>query len=464
MEYCPNGQLFSYLNNTKQKTVLRPAKMMDWAKQIAKGMHYLHNNKIIHRDLKSPNILISYNNVLKISDFGASRNLDEKSTIMSFKGTIAWMAPEVIRNEACSEKVDIYSFGVVLWELLTREIPYKNLDPNSIMWGVGSNKLQLPIPQSAPEGLKLLLQQCWNNKPRNRPSFSQILKHLEIVSTNEILLKMDEEYFKSQISWREEIQEKMNVKQFDVSHIQLYNIEDDLIQKRKEELKHATDIRELYEQKLEKANNLYFELSTVLVQLDQRERELKRREKEFNIHNENIVRPILKREFQDRTKSYLNKNTFNNETNNTTIDTNTASNIDRPQIQTDLKQNAPLNTELSDKVDENKMSEPISNTISNKTLENENITNEDDSAGADINKNQDDPKDSFTEANSIQTKTNILEKLEEKNRKLKVLKRKNIYKYQNKYSLKANVLRSKRSAGRGVHRSDSNKTHSDRDE
>lgn len=55
--------------------------------------------------------------MLKISDFGASRNLDEKSTIMSFKGTIAWMAPEVIRNEACSEKVDIYSFGVVLWEL-----------------------------------------------------------------------------------------------------------------------------------------------------------------------------------------------------------------------------------------------------------------------------------------------------------------------------------------------------------
>lgn len=258
-----------------------------------------------------------------------------------------------------------------------------------------------------------MLQQCWNNKPRNRPSFSQILKHLEIVSTNEILLKMDEEYFKSQISWREEIQEKMNVKQFDVSHIQLYNIEDDLIQKRKEELKHATDIRELYEQKLEKANNLYFELSTVLVQLDQRERELKRREKEFNIHNENIVRPILKREFQDRTKSYLNKNTFNNETNNTTIDTNTASNIDRPQIQTDLKQNAPLNTELSDKVDENKMSEP---TFSNKTLENENITNEDDSAGADKNKNQDDPKDSFTEANSIQTKTNILEKLEEKSK------------------------------------------------
>ncbi len=54
------------------------------------------------------------------------------------------MAPEVIRNEACSEKVDVYSFGVVLWEMLTCEMPYKNLDQNSIMWGVGSNKLQLP--------------------------------------------------------------------------------------------------------------------------------------------------------------------------------------------------------------------------------------------------------------------------------------------------------------------------------
>lgn len=54
MEFCPYGQLFTYLNNTKQKSILRPAKMMDWAKQIAKGMHYLHNNKIIHRDLKSP--------------------------------------------------------------------------------------------------------------------------------------------------------------------------------------------------------------------------------------------------------------------------------------------------------------------------------------------------------------------------------------------------------------------------
>ena len=255
------------------------------------------------------------------------------------------------------------------------------------------------------------MNQCWNNKPRNRPSFSQILKHLEIVSTNEILLKMDEEYFKSQICWKNEIQEKMNVKQFDVSTIQLYNIEDDLIQKRKEELKHATDIRELYEQKLEKANNLYFELSTVLVQLDQRERELKRREKEFNINNENIVRPILKREFQDRTKSYLQTNPINNHHQQKTHhhqDDNTCnskSQVNQVQVQTDLKQ---ANAESTEKLDENKSNSSSTNDECN--------SNEDDSvevteAGTEENSNQ-------NELNSInqQTISTILTKLDEKSK------------------------------------------------
>ena len=66
-------------------------------------------------------------------------------------GTVAWMAPEVIRNEPCNEKVDIWSFGVCLWELLTCEIPYRNVDSSAIIWGVGSNSLQLPIPSTCPE-------------------------------------------------------------------------------------------------------------------------------------------------------------------------------------------------------------------------------------------------------------------------------------------------------------------------
>jgi hypothetical protein len=79
----------------------------------------------------------------------------------------------------------------------------------------------------------------------------------------------------------------------------IYNTEDDLIQKRKEELKHASEIRELYEKKLEKANNLYMELNAVLLQLDEREKELNKREKILNINSKKIVRPILRQEFKN---------------------------------------------------------------------------------------------------------------------------------------------------------------------
>ena len=99
---------------------------------------------------------------------------------MSFAGTVAWMAPEVIRNEPCNEKVDIWSYGVLLWELLTCEVPYRNVDSSAIIWGVGSNSLQLPIPRTCPDGYKLLMKQCWSAKSRNRPSFKHILMHLEI--------------------------------------------------------------------------------------------------------------------------------------------------------------------------------------------------------------------------------------------------------------------------------------------
>ncbi|NWH74494.1 M3K13 kinase, partial [Psilopogon haemacephalus] len=120
MEYCAHGQLYEVLRAGRKVT---PRLLVDWSTGIASGMNYLHLHKIIHRDLKSPNVLVTHTDAVKISDFGTSKELSDKSTKMSFAGTVAWMAPEVIRNEPVSEKVDIWSFGVVLWELLTGEIP-----------------------------------------------------------------------------------------------------------------------------------------------------------------------------------------------------------------------------------------------------------------------------------------------------------------------------------------------------
>ncbi|XP_053907611.1 mitogen-activated protein kinase kinase kinase 12 isoform X3 [Cuculus canorus] len=237
-------------------------------------------------------MLITYDDVVKISDFGTSKELIDKSTKMSFAGTVAWMAPEVIRNEPVSEKVDIWSFGVVLWELLTGEIPYKDVDSSAIIWGVGSNSLHLPVPSGCPDGFKVLLRQCWNSKPRNRPSFRQILLHLDIASAD-VLSTPQETYFKSQAEWREEV--KLHFEKIKSEGTCLHRLEEELINRRREELRHALDIREHYERKLERANNLYMELSALMLQLELKEKELLRREQALEKRYPGLFKPRASR-------------------------------------------------------------------------------------------------------------------------------------------------------------------------
>ncbi|XP_053327733.1 mitogen-activated protein kinase kinase kinase 13 [Spea bombifrons] len=272
MEYCAHGQLYEVLRAGRKVT---PKLLVDWSTGIASGMNYLHLHKIIHRDLKSPNVLVTHTDTVKISDFGTSKELSDKSTKMSFAGTVAWMAPEVIRNEPVSEKVDIWSFGVLLWELLTGEIPYKDVDSSAIIWGVGSNSLHLPVPSTCPDGFKILMKQTWHSKPRNRPSFRQILMHLDIASSD-VLGAPQETYFKSQAEWREEV--KKHFEKIKSEGTCIHRLDEELIRRRREELRHALDIREHYERKLERANNLYMELSAIMLQLEVREKELIRRE------------------------------------------------------------------------------------------------------------------------------------------------------------------------------------------
>lgn len=271
MEYCPNGQLYEVLHNGRP---IAPYTVVDWSKHIAAGMQYLHTNKIIHRDLKSPNILIGCNDILKITDFGISKTLGEHAAPMSFAGTVAWMAPEVIRQEPCSEKVDIWSYGVVLWELLTCEVPYKDMDSSAVIYGVGNNRLALPIPKSCPEGFKLLLAQCWNLKSQNRPSFKHILSHLEIAAV-EILSTPKDTYFTTQANWREEIRLYMrnlrgtNLRPLGMSVAGQEEEASLLLRKRNTEMRHAQDIRLHYERKLERANKLYLEATTLLQKVSQ---------------------------------------------------------------------------------------------------------------------------------------------------------------------------------------------------
>ncbi|BFZ15684.1 hypothetical protein BsWGS_18723 [Bradybaena similaris] len=131
-------------------------------------------------------------------------------------------------------------------------------------------------------------------KPRNRPSFRQILMHLEIASS-ELLSYSPEKFVHSQAIWREEIQESFQKMKAEGSN--LPQLEEELIKRRKEELRHAQDVREHYERKLERANNLYMELTACMLQLEKRERELIKREQQLMLYNKrrkSIVRPIIK--------------------------------------------------------------------------------------------------------------------------------------------------------------------------
>ncbi|GMR51585.1 hypothetical protein PMAYCL1PPCAC_21780 [Pristionchus mayeri] len=279
MEYCTRGQLCEVL---KKEHSVDSMEWVDWAKQIAEGMDYLHKHKVIHRDLKSPNILMTEDGQLRICDFGTSHQLNKmNSTQMSFCGTVSWIAPEMIKKEPCNEKVDVWSFGVVLWEMLTREQPYKNIDSMAIIWGVGSNQLSLPIPPTAPEGLKLLMRQCWSLKPRNRPSFTNILQHLQILR-KELEELGEEEWLRRCELWREGakcIEYPNSLKKHGAEMMQKQQQQEALRKKREEELKHAMDIREMYEFKLQRVNKLYAQLTNCLADMDEREEDLAHRER-----------------------------------------------------------------------------------------------------------------------------------------------------------------------------------------
>ncbi|KAK9724952.1 hypothetical protein RND81_05G110900 [Saponaria officinalis] len=137
-EFLPRGSLFCLLQKSTSKLDWR--RRLHMALDIARGMNYLHNCNppIVHRDLKSSNLLVDKNWSVKVADFGLSRvKHDTYLATKTGKGTPQWMAPEVTQNERSNEKSDLYSFGVVLWELATQKIPWEHLNAMQVIGAVG---------------------------------------------------------------------------------------------------------------------------------------------------------------------------------------------------------------------------------------------------------------------------------------------------------------------------------------
>uniref|UniRef100_A0A3Q3G954 mitogen-activated protein kinase kinase kinase n=1 Tax=Labrus bergylta TaxID=56723 RepID=A0A3Q3G954_9LABR len=144
--------------------------------------------------------------ILKITDFGLAREWHQ-TTKMSAAGTYAWMAPEVIKLSLFSKSSDVWSFGVLLWELLTGEVPYREIDALAVAYGVAMNKLTLPIPSTCPEPFAQLLGECWSSNPRSRPSFTSILRRLLAIEQSAMFQMPLESFHSLQEDWRLEIQQ-----------------------------------------------------------------------------------------------------------------------------------------------------------------------------------------------------------------------------------------------------------------
>ncbi|KAL4643783.1 hypothetical protein ACB092_02G116900 [Castanea dentata] len=185
-EYMVNGSLRNVL--IRKDRVLDRRKRLMIAMDAAFGMEYLHLKNIVHFDLKCDNLLVNLRDperpICKVGDFGLSRI--KRNTLVSggVRGTLPWMAPELLNGSSSgvSEKVDVFSFGIAMWEILTGEEPYANMHCGAIIGGIVSNTLRPLIPKRCDPEWRKLMEECWCPHPEGRPSFTEITNRLRKMS------------------------------------------------------------------------------------------------------------------------------------------------------------------------------------------------------------------------------------------------------------------------------------------
>ncbi|CAN6452372.1 unnamed protein product [Victoria cruziana] len=181
-EFLSRGSLYKLIHRPGARESMDERRRLNMAFDVAKGMNYLHRRSppIVHRDLKSPNLLVDKKWTVKVCDFGLSRL--KANTFLSSKstaGTPEWMAPEVLRDEPSNEKCDVYSFGVILWELVTMQQPWSSLNPAQVVAAVGFQNKRLQIPSYVNPKVASIIESCFANDPWKRPSFSSIMDSLK---------------------------------------------------------------------------------------------------------------------------------------------------------------------------------------------------------------------------------------------------------------------------------------------
>lgn len=155
------------------------------ASGAARGMTYLHSGSpaVLHRDLKSANLLLDESYTTKVCDFGLSRLKAQERSMTGNCGTVQWMAPEILGNQPYAEPADVFSFGIILWELLTGECPYDGMTAIQCALAVLNRDQRPPMPAWCPPPLASLIGSCVKRNPSQRPTFSQVCLALEAMSS-----------------------------------------------------------------------------------------------------------------------------------------------------------------------------------------------------------------------------------------------------------------------------------------
>ncbi|KAL9323331.1 hypothetical protein ACSQ67_008188 [Phaseolus vulgaris] len=215
VEYCPGGALKTYLiKNRRRKLAFKV--VVQLALDLARGLSYLHTKKIVHRDVKTENMLLDKTRTLKIADFGVARiEASNPHDMTGETGTLGYMAPEVLNGNPYNRKCDVYSFGICLWEIYCCDMPYPDLSFSEVTsavvrqfickWSraiisdvyaslvavfiltrfvVEVQNLRPEIPRCCPSSLANVMKRCWDANPDKRPEMDEVVSMLEAIDTS----------------------------------------------------------------------------------------------------------------------------------------------------------------------------------------------------------------------------------------------------------------------------------------
>eukprot|EP00258_Populus_trichocarpa_P001219 XP_002300019.1 serine/threonine-protein kinase STY13 isoform X1 [Populus trichocarpa] len=184
VEYCPGGALKSYLiKNRRRKLAFKV--VVQLALDLARGLSYLHSKKIVHRDVKTENMLLDKTRTVKLADFGVARiEASNPNDMTGETGTLGYMAPEVLNGNPYNRKCDVYSFGICLWEIYCCDMPYPDLSFSEVTSAVVRQNLRPEIPRCCPSSLANIMKRCWDANPDRRPEMEVVVFMLEAIDTS----------------------------------------------------------------------------------------------------------------------------------------------------------------------------------------------------------------------------------------------------------------------------------------